>query len=208
MTQVHILSLPPSIVLYPIQIHILLLLLYYTTPTTIYTPLRFVFYKVLLHYYSTPTTIYIPLRFTFYYYYILTIILLLPSIPHSDPRFITTSLLYYTPTTIYTPLRFTFYYYYILITTYFINILLLPPSIPHSDSRFITTITILYYYYTTNTHPIQPMVLTPYTIYNGTPTQRQLDGTSFIQHSIQWNTNWMVLSSYNIVYNGIPTRWY
>ena len=129
MTQVHILSLPPSIVLYPIQIHILLLLLYYTTPTTIYTPLRFTFYKVLLHYYSTPTTIYIPLRFTFYYYYILTIILLLPSIPHSDPRFITTSLL---------------------------TILLLPPSIPHSDSRFITTTTILYYY-TTNTHPIQPM---------------------------------------------------
>ena len=160
MTQVHILSLPPSIVLYPIQIHILLLLLYYTTPTTIYTPLRFTFYKVLLHYYSTPTTIYIPLRFTFYYYYILTIILLLPSIPHSDPRFITTSLLYYTPTTIYTPLRFTFYYYYYILhyyttsTTiytplrftfyyYFITILLLPPSISLSDSRFITTTSLL-----------------------------------------------------------------
>ena len=148
MTQVHILSLPPSIVLYPIQIHILLLLLYYTTPTTIYTPLRFTFYKVLLHYYSTPTTICIPLRFTFHYYYILTIILLLPSIPHSDPRFITTSLLYYTPTTIYTPLRFTFYYYYS------ITILLLLPSIPHSDSRFITTTTILYYYTTNTTNGI------------------------------------------------------
>ena len=176
MTQVHILSLPPSIVLYPIQIHILLLLLYYTTPTTIYTPLRFTFYKVLFHYYSTPTTIYIPLRFTFYYYYILTIILLLPSIPHSDPRFITTSLLYY--------------------------------SFHHLYPTQIHVLLLLLQYYTTNTNPIQPMVLTPCTIYNGTPTQRQLDGTSFIQHSIQWNTNWMVLSSYNIVYNGILTRWY
>ena len=146
MTQVHILSLPPSIVLYPIQIHILLLLLYYTTPTSIYTPLRFTFYKVLLHYYSTPTTIYIPLRFTFYYYYILTIILLLPSIPHSDPRFITTSLLYYSfhhlyPTQIHVLL---------LLQQYYITIL--PTPIQYNQCNGINTIhNIQWYTYPTPT---------------------------------------------------------